>query len=574
MQTATIRFLDVNLTGFVMVQTGSMLTSVFEFLCDNDAQCVLVEDEVGEIIGLVDQGILLKALKRGLTKDFIIDEVMDKKLFVAHVGEAVDEFIHSSKNYGLVYNGREFLGVVNKLKLTEQFYHWVAELEATIEASFDSYFVCDAKGIVLRLNQAYTRMTGIKSEEIVGRPMSELVSEGFYDRSATLEVIKTKKSMTFTQRTRDGKCILVTGNPIFDSNGELVQILTNGRDITELDRLKQEVDHAMELTQHYQRELKKIQGETSGQMVIASEKMKNIMSLVAHLGSVDSTVLILGESGVGKEIIAQELHNQSGRKDKPYIRINCAAIPDNLLESELFGYEPGAFTGANRKGKRGIFELASGGTLFLDEIGDLSFNLQGKLLRVLQENEIVRVGGTTPIKIDVRIITATNKDLWDMSRNKGFREDLLYRLNVVPLRIPPLRERKEEIPVLVEYFVNQINEKYGLRKRISPSLMNQLMLLDWPGNIRELKNVIENAMVTAPGDMIYQLNNQSGEAPGAEATHPEEIDFRTAVENFESDILRSYIKKYGCSRKVASALNVSQTTVVRKAARYGLSFIH
>ncbi|MGE5453680.1 MAG: sigma-54 interaction domain-containing protein, partial [Methylocystaceae bacterium] len=469
---------------------------------------------------------------------------------------------------------QEFLGVASKLKLAKQFYEWVSELEATIDASFDSYFVCDAKGTVLRLNQAYTRITGIQSEEIVGRPISELVSEGFFDRSATLEVIKTGKTVTFTQKTRDGKYMLVTGNPIFDRHGELVQILTNGRDITELDRLQQEIACATELSQHFQRELKKIQYETSGQMVIASEKMKNIMSLVVHLGKVDSTVLILGESGVGKEIIAQELHNQSSRKDKAYIRINCAAIPDNLLESELFGYDSGAFTGASRKGKRGIFELASGGTLFLDEIGDLSFNLQGKLLRVLQENEIVRVGGTIPIPIDVRIITATNKDLWDMSRNKEFREDLLYRLNVVPLKVPPLRERKEEIPVLVEYFVNQINDKYGLKKRIASSLMNQLVLMDWPGNIRELKNVIENAMVTTSGDTIYQINDQHGEVQKPDVSNIESMDFHLAVENFESDILRSYIRKYGCSRKVAHALNVSQTTVVRKAARYGLNFNH
>jgi len=386
-------------------------------------------------------------------------------------------------------------------------------------------------------------------------------------------VIETGKSVTFTQRTRDGKYLVVTGNPIYDRQGNLVQVLTNGRDMTELDRLQQEVDWATELSQHYQRELKKIQYETSGQMVIASEKMKKIMNLVVHLGKVDSTVLILGESGVGKEIIAQELHNQSIRKDKAYIRINCAAIPDNLLESELFGYEPGAFTGANPKGKRGIFELASGGTLFLDEIGDLSFNLQVKLLRVLQEGEIVRVGGTTPITVDVRIITATNKDLWDMSRNKAFREDLLYRLNVVPLKIPPLRERKEEIPVLVEYFVHQINEKYGLKKRISASLMNQLLALEWPGNVRELKNVIENVMVTTPGDTIYQINNQEVMAQ-PEVFNQEHLDFRETVEKFESEILRNYIHKYGCSRKVAAALNMSQTTVVRKAARYGIIFTH
>jgi len=574
MRMAAIKFADIKLTDIVVVKTGFLLRSAIMAIGDNDDNLVLVQDQAGQIVGLIDHDTVIKAMQSGSSDNLLVDAIMDKDFFKVQIQDDIEEFIHSSPNYALVYKDQQLVGVADKLELVEQLYERVSELEATIDASFDSYFVCDKKGTVLRLNPAYTRITGIKPEEIVGRPMSELVSEGFFDRSATLEVIKTGKTVTFTQKIRDGKSMLVTGNPIFNHQGELVQILTNGRDITELDRLQQEVACAMELTQHYQRELKKIQYETSGQLVIASEKMKSIMSLVVHLGNVNSTVLILGESGVGKEIIAQELHNHSNRKDKPYIRINCAAIPDNLLESELFGYEAGAFTGASPKGKRGIFEIASGGTLFLDEIGDLSLALQGKLLRVLQENEIVRVGGTKAIPIDVRIIAATNKDLWDMSRNKEFREDLLYRLNVVPLKVPPLRERKEEIPVLVDYFVQQINEKYGLNKKISPLLMNQLMLLDWPGNVRELKNVIENAMVTAPGDTIYNINDQNENEPQHEIVNLTEVDFRAAVEKFESDILSNYITKYGCSRRVATALNVSQTTVVRKAARYGLTFKH
>lgn len=572
MRMAAIKFADIKLSNIVIVKTGFLLSSAIIAVGEGNDHLILVQDPDGQIVGLITQDSIIRVVQSGLHDNLVVDAIMDKDLYKVQINDEIEEFIHSVHNYGLVYKSQQFAGVADKIRLVEQLYERVSELEATIDASFDSYFVCDKNGIVLRLNPAYTRITGIRPEEIVGRPMSELVSEGFFDRSATLEVIKTGKSVTFTQKIRDGKSMLVTGNPIFNNQGELVQILTNGRDITELERLQQEVACAMELTQHYQRELQKIQYENSGQMVIASEKMRNIMNLVIHLGNVDSTVLILGESGVGKEIIAQELHNHSNRKDKPYIRINCAAIPDNLLESELFGYEPGAFTGANRKGKRGIFEIASGGTLFLDEIGDLSLALQGKLLRVLQENEIVRVGGTTAIPINVRIIAATNKDLWDMSRSKEFREDLLYRLNVVPLKVPPLRERKEEIPVLVEYFVKQINEKYGLNKNISPLLMNNLMLLDWPGNVRELKNVIENAMVTAPGDTIYYVNNQDEEETQHHIVNLSEMDFRTAVEKFESDILSSYIKKYGCSRRVAKALNVSQTTVVRKAARYGLTF--
>ncbi len=445
------------------------------------------------------------------------------------------------------------------------------EMNAVIEASFDSFFVTDAEARVLSVNEAYTRITGIKAEEVLGKTMYELIERGYYDKSATIEVIKTKKTVTFTQTIKNGRTMLVTGNPIFNKKGELVRVLTNGRDITELNSLKQEVEQANELNLHYQRELQKYRSPE--QYVVKSDKLQDIFDLVYRLSKVDSTVLIQGESGVGKEIIANELHRSSLRSDKPMIRVNCAAIPENLLESELFGYEPGAFTGAKKEGKMGIFELANMGTLFLDEIGELTVPLQVKLLRVIQEGEVRRLGSTKSIKVDVRLITASNRDIWDMVEKKQFRKDLFYRLNVVPIIIPPLRERKEEIPALVAHFTKIFNERYGLERKIDHHLIKNLMEYDWPGNIRELKNVVERAIVTSQDDMVKDIKlYEMHDIHSSLSTFKVEFgsNLKEALESLEKEILEKSIKEYGSSRKVARALGVSQTSIVRKAARYGI----
>lgn len=451
------------------------------------------------------------------------------------------------------------------------------EMQAVIEASFDSFFVTDAAGKVLSVNEAYTRITGITSEEILGKTMYELVEDGYYDRSATIEVLKTGKTVTFTQNIKNGRTMLVTGNPIFDKKGELVRVLTNGRDITELNRLKHEVEQAQELSMHFQRELRKYKDPEG--YVVKSEKLRNVFDLVHRLGRVDSTILVQGESGVGKEIIANELHRSSIRSEKPMVKVNCAAIPENLLESELFGYEPGAFTGARKEGKMGIFELAHTGTLFLDEIGELPIGLQVKLLRVIQENEVTRIGGTKPIKIDVRLITASNRDLWDMVEKKQFRKDLFYRLNVVPIMVPPLRERREEVPALINHFTGLFNEKYGLNRKIDDKLVASLINYDWPGNIRELRNLVERAIVTSSVDLIKDIRLDEEKILGDSDSQSTMITVQLAnslkgtLDNLEKEILAKSINEYGSSRKVASALGLSQTSVVRKAARYGLALL-
>jgi len=451
-----------------------------------------------------------------------------------------------------------------------------AELEGIIEASFDSLVVTDEKANVLKINQSYSRWSGIDRNEIIGRNMYDLIEEGMYDRSAAALVIESQKQVTFIQNVKTGKVLFVTGTPIFNYKGKLVRVVINVRDITELNRLKVEVEKAHSLSKHYEQQLKK--ASRAGDMIVASPKLKEVMEVVERLGKVDSTVLVYGESGVGKELIAKELLKFSPRSDKPFIIVNCAAIPENLLESELFGYASGTFTGAQKGGKMGIFEVANGGTIFLDEIGEMPLTLQAKLLRVIQEKEVTRIGSSMPISVDVRIIAATNRDLWPMVQSKEFRADLYYRLSVVPLFIPPLRERKEDIPVLVANFVSLINQKYNMNKSIDYLLLDQLLLYHWPGNVRELKNVIERAVVTSIDDVISSIiipgNSSGGDSNdlllASDGQQDADIDLIKTVQLYEKTLLEKYIKKYKSSRKVAKALGVTQSMVVRKASSYGI----
>lgn len=448
------------------------------------------------------------------------------------------------------------------------------EMDAIIESSFDGIFVTDGEGRVLRANEAYCRITGIKLEEVLGSTMDELVDRGVYDKSVSMLVREQLKPITLTQEVRTGKTVLVTGNPIFDEENHLFRVVTNVRDVTELNTLKREVEHAQGLSLHFQEQLTKAQLQGRDDFIIRAQKSVDMLDLVLRVAKVNSTVLIQGESGVGKEVVANILHNNSLRKDKPMVRINCGAIPDNLLESELFGYEPGAFTGAQKSGKMGIFQLADQGTLFLDEIGELPLSLQVKILRAIQENEIIRVGGIRPVKVDVRIIAATNRDLWDMVLNGEFRKDLYYRLNVVMINIPPLRERREEIPALTYFFMKKLNNKYGLNKEIDEKVVDQLITYSWPGNVRELENAIERAYVTSASRVIEEVKffqNSTEQENFGSLCFPDNLKLKDAVEQVEKTLILNSLKQCKSTRKAAVILGVSQPTVVRKAARYGIT---
>jgi PAS domain S-box-containing protein len=445
------------------------------------------------------------------------------------------------------------------------------ELDKVIQASFDGILETDARGNTLIVNDAYVRITGMCKKELLGKNIRQLVRDGYYDRSVAQMVIEQGKPVTIEQRLRTGKKVLVTGNPVFNDRNELVRVIVNARDLTELEHLRQEVEQAQQLSRHYQEELRKMRMREENDFVTESQASKDLFDLIVRVSRVDSTVLIQGESGVGKEIVARELHRNSPRCDQPYIKVNCAAIPESLLESELFGYESGAFTGANKGGKIGLFELANKGSLFLDEVGEIPLHLQVKLLRVLQENEFTRVGGSEPVKIDVRVIAATNRDLDRMVAEGNFREDLFYRLNVIPVYVPALRERREEVAALVRHFLQIFNDKYGFNKTVTASVLGELMDYDWPGNIRELRNVIERAVVTSPHPVIDDISFLSRREKNENLnTNYGPVNLKKEVEEFEKQLILKYVAKYGSLRKAARFLGSSQTTLWRKASQYGI----
>ncbi len=297
------------------------------------------------------------------------------------------------------------------------------------------------------------------------------------------------------------------------------------------------------------------------ELVTCSDSMMAVIDLALRVAATDSTILLNGESGVGKSLLAKTIHRSSERKNKPLLQINCAAIPESLIESELFGYEPGSFTGADSKGKSGLLEMAQGGTVFLDEISELPLHLQSKLLGVIQDKEFFRVGGRQVQKVDIRLIAATNKDLAELVSAGRFREDLYYRLNVVPITLPPLRERKEDIPPLVQHFTEKYNRRYNSYKKFSESLINQMVGMTWKGNIRELENVVERSIVTTSGDYITP---EKVRIPGIGKTIPKGMGLKKLLAEREREILLQARDQFHTTRRIAAALGISQASVARK----------
>ncbi|MDD3653221.1 MAG: sigma 54-interacting transcriptional regulator [Desulfotomaculaceae bacterium] len=445
------------------------------------------------------------------------------------------------------------------------------ELKAVIESSYDGILIAQCDGIITQVNNAYTRMTGLKAKTIIGRPFRKLVEDGHYASSIVDAVLKKKKSVTNLQFSPLGNRLMITGNPVVNERGDIIRVVINVRDLTELENLKKELQNSKKLNRRYQEELCNRNGKQvkAQRVTTSSPQMQSVIDLCTRVAKVDSTVLLIGDSGVGKEVLAKHIHNHSGRNTEPFIKINCGAIPEMLLESELFGYEKGAFTGAGKDGKPGMFEMAHNGTLLLDEIGDLPLSLQVKLLRVLQDKEIIRVGGTKSRSVDVRIIAATNRNLVDMVQKGSFREDLFFRLNVVPIQIPPLRERRCDIIPLLNIFVEKYYKKYGIRKQFSPDVLKIFYEYHWPGNIRELENIVERMVVTAPEAVItakhlpenlrYAVKNVSSKVM-VQGVMP----LREALLELESQLINEAISLYGSTYKAAKVLGVDQSTVIRK----------
>lgn len=448
------------------------------------------------------------------------------------------------------------------------------DLEAVIESSYDGIYITDGKANTLIINKAYEELTGLKREDMLGKSMRDLERQGYVSKSATLMVIEKGQSITIEQEFNTGKKLLVSSSPIYDKEGEISLVVTNVRDVTSLFHLKEQLKKNKELTKKYYSQIEemRLQLMNSNEIIAEDENMLRTLKLAKRVSKVKTTVLLRGETGVGKEEIAKFIHKNSERCQNQFVEINCGAIPHTLIEAELFGYEKGAFTGANKEGKLGLFEIADGGTIFLDEVGDLPLDMQVKLLRVLQEEEIYRIGGVKSIKIDVRIIAATNRNLEQMVNNNEFREDLYYRLNVVPLTIPPLRERKGDIIPLANHFLAKFNEKHSMSKSFSSQVLKYLFEYNWHGNVRELKNIVERLVIMGSGHIIEfeDLPKEIKELYKEKIIDIKEdiMPLKDAVETLEFKLISNSYKKYGNVRDAAKALNIDASTFVRKRKRY------
>jgi PAS domain S-box-containing protein len=449
------------------------------------------------------------------------------------------------------------------------------EMNVIINSSYDGLWICDHEGKVVRVNRASEKMSGVRQEDVLGKRIEDLVRDGIFDKSVTPEVLKHRTTVTLIQKVQDGRQVLVTGNPVTDADGNIRLVVVNARDISELNRLQAELEQSRQLNYQYSSELKHLHRyhHLHAKVIFRSTIMKRVFETAMRVARVDSNVLISGESGVGKGLFAELIHQASGQSKASLIHINCGAIPECLIEAELFGYEKGAFTGARTDGKPGYFEMADGGTLLLDEIGELPLGVQVKLLQFLEENRIMRIGSTKARKISTRIIAATNRKLESMVREGTFREDLFFRLNVVPIKIPPLRDRREDIPPLVYYFLKQFNEKCHTHKVLTAGAIDILRSYPFPGNIRELANLIEQLVVLTPHDQIGP-----GDLPAA-IRLPEsdtclleqqnEWDLSKIVRDVEKRIILRALKQCGSQRKAARLLNINHSTLSRKIRRYG-----
>jgi len=493
------------------------------------------------------------------------------------------------------------------------------ELEEIIDTSYDEILVADHDGYVLRVSAgACRRLYGEEPEKIIGRNVKELEKEGYYRPSIFDQVKTEKRRVTSIQTNKMGHKTIVTANPLLDENNNVIRVISNSRDINEFINLGEKLgENEKQARQFYQKLIRiKQDAKVTEDFVAESPNMQSIIETARKVAQFDSTVLLLGESGVGKDLVAKMIHGLSSRSAGPFQKINCGAIPDSLLESELFGYAPGAFTGALREGKRGLIEEAQGGTLYLDEIGEMPYFLQVKLLQVIEEKVVNRVGSSRPMQIDIRIIAATHKNLQTMAAEKKFREDLYYRLNVVSLHLPPLRERPEDLQTLCNLFIKRFNQTFSAGKGIATDCMKAFMRYTWPGNVRELENLIERFLVMGEEDLM-QVKHLPGhmqevdtplKEPPAVMSNPAYKGFsagifendngycsdcrvyakspennpcppraekpaslQEAVEKAEIEAILEAVRKHGKINKAARALGISQSTLTRRLNRYGIT---
>lgn len=450
-------------------------------------------------------------------------------------------------------------------------------LETLIDSTSDGLCICNPQGEIVLINRASARFYGTTVTEIIGRNVTELVEQELIDRSAAWEVIQSGEVSHLLQQ-RGSRKLIATGIPVHDGAGKLLWIVVSERDITEIDALQRDLEKQKALKEELRMQVLNLKNlELDGQhLIVRSPQMLKVLNQAMKVSKVSSSVLIFGESGVGKGVIADLIHKNSDRADKPIIKLNCGAIPEALVESELFGYEKGAFTSAHGS-KPGYFEMADGGLVFLDEIAELPLAAQVKLLRFLEDGRITRLGGTTAKTVDVRIVAATHRDLEQMVAQGKFRHDLYYRLNVIPIHVPAIRDRRDCVLPMIHFYLKRFCDQVGAQKRLTQTATEALLNYSYPGNVRELMNICERLVVMTDSPLIdlpdlpIHVVNQSApsEADSCEKW-PEQMSLQQIVESVERQVLSRGLQQYRNQAHMAEVLRVNQSTITRKLQRYGL----
>ncbi len=552
-----------------------------------DGRLVIINPKAEEIFGFTAEEALGRPLKEfipdtGLTR--VLERQKsefgkpykwgDKRLLVSR--SPIYEGSRITGAVSVVHDESELESVQKQL---DEMKRLNDEYSSLVDNSHDGVLIADCQKVI-KVNASFGRITGLAPSALEGRTVDGL--ERNHDFIPVLQEVCAHvrgqgSSLTIRRQLSTGNEIFVTVTPVKNSEGKVVRLVLNLRDVTELQTLEEQIKRLSVVCLHGQ-DGKDGLGAVAGGIVAESPLTKTVISLAMRVARVDSTVLLCGDSGVGKDVLARLIHGLSRRREKPFVSINCGAIPENLLESELFGYEKGAFTGADREGKPGLFEEAAGGTILLDEVGEMPLPLQVKLLKVIQERQCRRLGGRSTIDLDIRVLAATNRDLKKMVKEGRFREDLFYRLYVVPIEVPPLRQRREDILPLALRFLKEYNRKYQVTRTLGQELLQVLEHYDWPGNVRELQNVVERMVVTADNDVLEprhlpdSVRGGEHQAAGAGGLAvPRGLTLKEARDILERGMIEQALAQSASVREAAKALGVSHPTVLRKAAKLGVS---
>ena len=569
--------MDINFN--TINENESVKNAVSEIIKANKKTLVALNDD-GDMSGIISiTDIHNLGLNSEGIEDVKIKDIMKKNVVSVKKGMPIDECrnLMIKENIGIlpvVDNFGKILGILRQEHIRDYLYMQLEEYGITLKYIIghikEGICAVNDEGVVILWNSFMEERYGIKSDEIVGRPISDFLEDTICERVLRRRIGISDVYSTYKKQDMYG---LVHANPIF-FGGEFVGVVCTELDVTEARNLSFELEKTNEKLKYLQDEVKNLSNGVFEGILGKSDKIEKAKAIAKQVAKTSSSIFIWGESGTGKEVFSRAIHEQSGRKGA-FVPVNCSAIPAELFESEFFGYESGAFTGANKKGKSGIFELAKDGTVFLDEIADLPLNMQAKLLRVLQEKEVRRVGGEKTIKINPRIISATNKDLEKMVKEEKFREDLYYRLNVVEIKIPPLRERKEDIAILLHHFLDEMCRENGKpRLTLSKEAYKTLENYRWKGNIRELKNTVENMVVLSDSSIIGKEDIPNYIVESAKNSNDDEdypLDLTSAIEKLEiKNITQALEMSNGNKAKAAKILNIPRTTLYYKLDLYGI----